>query len=203
MHEKYLDGFDPTRCALLAMDFQTSIIQAIGDCAPLLKSTGMAMKAVRRAGGKVAYVRVAFRPEEVQAFPSHSAMGARIRAAGSRMLADSPATTILEDIAPLPGDIVVRKKRVGSFSTTGLHFALKEAGIETLALAGVHTSGVILSTAREAHDLDYRVVVLSDCCADPDTNMHEFLLDRIFPKQAAVWSAMQFADLLALHQAST
>lgn len=87
------------------------------------------------------------------------------------------------------GDIVVRKTRVGSFSTTNLDLQLKSAGIDTLILTGVHTSGVILTTVREAHDLDYRVIVLSDACADPDPEIHEFLVTRILPKQALVCSS--------------
>ena len=45
-------------------------------------------------------------------------------------------------------------------------------GIDTLVLAGVHTSGVVLATVRRASDLDYRLIVVRDCCADPDAELH-------------------------------
>ena len=61
-------------------------------------------------------------------------------------------------------------------------------------LAGVHTSGVVLSTVRHAGDLDYRLVVVRDCCADPDAEVHAMLLDNVIPKQAAV---VTMADLAA------
>lgn len=191
------DGIEPARCAVLAMDFQKSIMGFIQNPSELLANTRTVIDVLRQTGGHAAYVRVAFQPEEVCAFPAHSAMGARIRAAGPNMHADSPTTAIHDLIAPLPGDIVVRKTRVGAFSTTDLDLQLKMAGVDTLVLAGVHTSGVVLSTVREAHDLDYRVIVLSDCCADPDVDVHEFLLNHIFKKQASVCSAAQLCRSLS------
>jgi nicotinamidase-related amidase len=53
-------------------------------------------------------------------------------------------------------------------------------------LAGIATSGVVLSTVREGSDLDYRLIVLADGSADPDPEVHEFLTTRIFPRQAEV-----------------
>ena len=71
-------------------------------------------------------------------------------------------------VAPRTGDIVVRKVRVGAFSTTDLDAQLRERGVDTLILAGISTSGVVLSTVRDASDRDYRVVVLADATADPE-----------------------------------
>ena len=50
---------------------------------------------------------------------------------------------------------------------------------------------------REAHDLDYRVIVLSDACADPDAQVHDFLVGRIFPRQALVCAASDLAGMLS------
>jgi nicotinamidase-related amidase len=63
-------------------------------------------------------------------------------------------------------------------------------------LAGVRTSGVVLSTVRHAGDLDYRLVVVRDCCADPDAEVHAMLLDIIIPKQAAVVTMPELAEAL-------
>ena len=62
----------------------------------------------------------------------------------------------------------MRKQRVGAFSTTDLHEQLQARGIDTLVLAGISTSGCVHSTVLDAFDRDYRVIVLSDACADPD-----------------------------------
>jgi nicotinamidase-related amidase len=81
---------------------------------------------------------------------------------------------------------VVRKTRVGAFTTTDLDDRLRAAGISNLVLAGLSTSGVVLSTVREAMDRDYRIVVLSDACADRDLDTHRFLTERLFPAHAYV-----------------
>lgn len=184
--------FDPTRCAVLAMDLQKSILGFLPNPADLLSTVSRVIDAVRRHGGYAGFVRVGFLAAELDSFPEHSAMGARVRAAGPKMHADSEMTAVHPAIKPRQGDILVRKTRVGAFSTTDLHFRLKALAVDTLVLTGVYTSGVVLSTVREAHDLDYRIIVLSDGCADPDPEVHTFLVDRIFPKQASVCTA---ADL--------
>ena len=187
---------NPNTLAILAMDFQASILGFLPDPAPLLATVGAVIAAVRRKGGKVGYVRVAFQDDDYAAFPSHSAMGQRIKSAGPNMHANSSKTAVHASIAPETGDIMVRKTRVGAFSSTDLNTQLKRAGIETLVLAGVHTGGVTLSTVREAHDLDYRVIVLSDACADPDPEVHECLMKKVFPRQASVMTVPEFTRLL-------
>ena len=69
-------------------------------------------------------------------------------------------------------------------------------GIDTLVLAGVHTSGVVLWAVRHAGDLDYRLVVVRDCWADPDAEVHAMLLDIVIAKQAAVVTAVELAGAL-------
>ena len=48
------------------------------------------------------------------------------------------------------------------------------------------TSGVVLSTVRQAADLDYRLVVLADGCLDADPEVHRVLTEKVFPRQADV-----------------
>ena len=103
------------------------------------------------------------------------------------------------DVAPQEGDIVVRKQRVGAFSTTDLHEQLQARGIDTLLLAGISTSGCVHSTVLDAFDRDYRVIVLSDACADPDTEAHEFLLGHTFPKRGEVITISDLNDTLSSH----
>jgi nicotinamidase-related amidase len=49
----------------------------------------------------------------------------------------------------------------------------------------VATSGVVLHTLVDAADRDYAVTVLRDCCADPEPDVHEFLLERVFQGRGA------------------
>ena len=70
--------------------------------------------------------------------------------------------------------------------STALDLILRANARDTLIILGYATSGVVLSTVRFATDLDYRLVVVEDCCADQDPDVHDFLTQRIFPRQAEV-----------------
>ena len=68
--------------------------------------------------------------------------------------------------------------------------------IDALILFGIATSGVVLSTLLEACDADYRIVVIADCCADLDAELHGTLLNRLFPQRAGVMTASDFVKAL-------
>ena len=183
---------DPRTTALLVMDYQPGIVGRLPDPEGQLALAERVIAAVRDKGGHVGYVRVAFTDDEVSAMPQRSAMAAAVASGGSALHADAPETQVHERLAPGDGDVVVRKRRVGAFSTTDLHEQLRALGVETIVLAGISTSGVVLSTVRDGADRDYRIVVLSDASADPDPEVHEFLTTRVFPRQAAVMTADEF-----------
>jgi len=177
------------------MDYQNGVVDMLGEPEDLLSRAASAVDTIRRAGGVVGYVRVAFEDADLAAFPPTSGMGARVAASGQALHNDSPSTAVHDRVAPREGDIIVRKVRVGAFSTTDLDAQLRERGVDTLILAGISTSGVVLSTVRDASDRDYRVLVLEDATADREDDIHSFLIERIFPRQAEV---ITVADLDAL-----
>jgi len=69
---------------------------------------------------------------------------------------------------------------------------LRAKEIDTLVLFGIATSGVVLSTLLEAADTDYRAVVIADCCADTDAELHRVLIERLFPLRGEVTTAAEF-----------
>jgi nicotinamidase-related amidase len=174
-----------SRDALLIMDVQQGIVQRFGDDQGLLGRLGTAIGAARAAGIPVIYVVVRFR----KGYPEVSARNrafATIRGAGVAMEESNPATAIHPAVAPLGGDIVVTKRRVSAFSGSDLDVVLRALQVDGLVLAGIATSGVVLSTLRAAADMDFRCTVLSDCCADGDEEVHRVLTTKVFPRQAAV-----------------
>ena len=179
------------------MDYQNGVVDMLGDPDDLLSRAASAIATVRRAGGHVGYVRVAFEDADFQAIPPTSRMGARVGTSATAFHNDSPATAVHDRVAPEPGDIIVRKVRVGAFSTTDLDAQLRERGVDTLILAGISTSGVVLSTVRDASDRDYRVLVLADATADREPDVHAFLTERIFPRQADVITVAELEALLS------
>ena len=187
---------DPGRTALLVMDFQPGIVANLPDPETVLERAAAAIAIARERGATVGYVRVAFTPEDLENVPETSRMAPLAAAAGARLDAGSPETAVHERVAPREGDIVVRKTRVGAFSTTDLAEQLSAKGIDTIVLAGISTSGVVLSTVRDAHDRDYRVLVLADASADPKPEVHHFLTTEIFPRQAEVITVEELGSLL-------
>jgi nicotinamidase-related amidase len=185
---------DPRRTALLVMDYQAGILGRLPGAGELLARAADAIAIVRGQGGHVGYVRVGFEDADYDAVPAHSHFAPLLAAGGQALHAGSPGTAVHDAVAPEPGDIVVRKTRVGAFSTTDLDQQLRDRGITTLILAGISTSGVVLSTVRDAADRDYQVFVLADGCADPVPGVHEFLTEKIFPRQAHVITSGELKD---------
>jgi nicotinamidase-related amidase len=96
------------------------------------------------------------------------------------------------EVAPIEGDIIVTKRRVSGFSGSDLDVVLRGLGVEKLAVAGVATSGAVLSTVRQAADLDFDITVLPELCYDHDPEVHRVLVDKIFTRQAHVLPAEEW-----------
>jgi nicotinamidase-related amidase len=148
----------------------------------------------RDARMMVIHVVVAFRPGHPELSPRNPVFSA-VKANGM-MVAGSEGAAIHPAAAAREGEPIVVKHRISPFVGTDLETLLRANGIDTPVLAGVHTSGVVLSTVRHAGDLDYRLFVVSDCCADPDAQVHAMLLDVVIAKQAAVVTTAEFAGAL-------
>ncbi|WP_406121177.1 cysteine hydrolase family protein [Streptomyces sp. NBC_00989] len=190
-----LPTITPERTALLVMDFQNGIVPIAPDSDALVERVKDTIAYVRAAGGAIGYVRVAFTEDDWAAVPETNKSFSAV-AAAKMLHHEDDATRIDARITPEDGDIVVRKIRYGSGSTTDLHEQLSDRGIDTLVLAGISTSGVVLSTVIDAADRDYRVFVLSDGVADPDADTHRVLVEKVFPSRAHVIDTTGLRQLL-------
>jgi nicotinamidase-related amidase len=190
------NGFDPKRTALLVMDFQSGIVGRLAEPDALIGRVRDAIADVRAHEGVIGYVRVALTDDDYATVPATNATFAA--AAESRAMGDDdPSTAIIDTLSPEQGDIVVRKVRIGAMSTTDLDQRLRARGVNTVVLAGVSTSGVVLSTVIDAADRDYRVYVLSDGVADFDPDVHDVLLNKIFGRRATVIDSAELHNMLA------
>ncbi|MCX5215943.1 cysteine hydrolase [Kitasatospora sp. NBC_00240] len=191
-------ALDPVRTALLVMDYQPATLAHLSegwDYDALLARMEGAIAAVRANGGTIAYVRVGFTEADWDAIPATNKSFAPL-AQHRLMHHEDAATAIHERLAPQDGDIIVRKIRYGGMSTTDLDEQLREHEITTLVVSGFSTSGVVLSTVIDAADRDYQLYVLSDGVADPDTEVHNILLHRVFPSRAHVIDTAELHTLL-------
>jgi nicotinamidase-related amidase len=174
--------------AILVMDVQVGVVERVAESSEsLLAAVERATTAARDAGIAVIYVRVAFRPGAPE-ISGRNRIFSTIARSGAMSLSD-PATQIHPAIAPRSNDIVVTKKRVSAFTGSDLEVVLRSLDVDSLVLTGIATSGVVLSTLRQAAELDYEVTVLRDACADADAEVHRVLLDKVFPRQATVLGA--------------
>jgi nicotinamidase-related amidase len=153
------------------------------------------LDAARQAGLFVGYCISHFRPGFPEVSDRNTTRAAR-RDAGEVLPVD-PAALILPVVQPQAGEPVIAKHRTSAFSGSAFEMILRAHNIETLILMGHATSGVILSTVRLAADLDYRLIVVEDGCADRDPEVHTLLMAKVFPRQATVVRAKDLVAALA------
>jgi nicotinamidase-related amidase len=178
------------------MDYQQDIVSSVAAHQPqLLERAAAVLSGARLAGVPVIYVVVRFRP----GYPEVSDRNLLFRGlkVAGRLGEGTPGAEIHAQVAPQPTEVIVTKRRVGAFSTTDLETVLRARQVTCLVLLGIATSGVVLSTVRWAADADYALIVLEDCCADGDEEVHRVLMQKVFPRQATVVPSQAFLQALA------
>ncbi len=124
---------------------------------------------------------VGFRPNFPEISPNNKSFSALMNnSSTATMINPLPSINLQEN------DLLVIKHRVSAFSGSDLEIILRSQNIKHLILTGIATSGVVLSTLREAADKDYQLTVLSDLSADFDPEIQTVLIEKVFPKQADV-----------------
>lgn len=166
--------------ALLVMDVQPGIVDRLPNRDDYLARVTAAVRAAHERTIPVIYVVVGFRPGMPEVSASNRAFSGIKGQAPPTMIDPRPS------LVPEGTDVVVTKRRVSAFTGSDLEVVLRGLNIGHLVLCGIATSGVVLSTLREAADKDYRITVLGDLCADMDDEVHQVLLTKVFPRQAEV-----------------
>ncbi len=171
-----------TKTLFLVMDMMNDLIAENGFSAAsygvqvkernVLANTAESIAEARAAGAQIGYVRVGF-SADYRECPPASPIFSGARKHGIFKLG-TWGTEVHPALAPQEGDFDIVKHRVSPFYATSLDAILRANGIERIVMCGVSTNGVVHSGAREAHDRDYEVVILEDCCAgvSPDEHSH-------------------------------
>ncbi len=177
---------DKSKTALLIADFYGDMMSTIPHAVErqVVEKTQALQKAARDAGILICYSATVFRSGYPEITDRNKTFSLR-KASGQPAVGD-PMQVIHSAVKPIDGEVVVGKHRVNALFGTDLDMTLKANDIHNLILLGYATSGVVLSTTRYAADLDYRLYIVEDCCADQDAEVHDFLTLRIFPRQADV-----------------
>ncbi|MDE2844146.1 MAG: cysteine hydrolase [Chloroflexota bacterium] len=184
---------DKSTTALLIADFYAEMMNSIPHAIErgVVARTQALQQAARNAGIMVCYSATVFRPGYPEISERNKTFSQR-KASGQPAISD-PIQVIHESVTPVEGEVVAGKHRVNAMFGTDLEMSLRANNIETLIILGYATSGVVLSTTRYASDADFRLIIVEDCCSDQDPEVHDFLTQRIFPRQADV---VQSADVI-------
>ncbi len=187
-------NIDARKTAVLAMDLQMGIFDFAPGARACLPQAARAAQAARDAGMLLIHVGLGFEPGYPEISPRHPRFS-MLKDRGLFVVGSESARVHADIIRP--GELLVCKRRVGAFSGSTLGMILSSRGVENLVMFGVSTSGVVLSTLRAASDMDYRCVVIKDACFDPDPEVHRVLTEKVFPAQAEVATADEFASARA------
>jgi nicotinamidase-related amidase len=168
-------NFDPSRTALIVVDMLVDFfdpdIWPESDLPPMREALcGRINACVRRfraAGSPVIWVKQAFEPDLSDAFPHMRRTGKAYTIRGT------PGAELLPELTFARDDPVIFKKRFSAFFGTGLADRLTELNIETVVLCGVTTSWCIRSTATDAYQNGFEVLLAGDCMAGFKKTDHE------------------------------
>ncbi|MGW6412691.1 cysteine hydrolase family protein [Streptomyces vinaceus] len=189
------------RTALIGLDYIVDIMHPAGKiarCAPqaterkIVARFNAAKEFAREAGWLTVVVKVGFEAG-YRDQPKHSPLFGRADECGALVLG-GPGTSFHPDLRVDADDIVIAKPRVSAFYGTRLQQTLSASGVERVVLCGVSTGMAVQSTARDAHDRDYRVVIAEDACAAPTPAEHDASL-RTLSQIATITTTEALADL--------
>lgn len=187
---------DPHTTALIVIDMQRDFCapggyaaQAGLDVARLaapIAAIRRLLDAARRTPALVVHTREGHRPDLSDCPPAKLrrsvAAGAPIGSPGplGRLLVRGErGHDFVDELQPLPGEVVLDKPGYGAFHQTDLAQVLANRGITALVICGVTTEVCVHSTLREAVDRGYDCVVVGEACAASEPQLHEPALAMI------------------------
>lgn len=177
------------RCALVVIDLQKGIVSA-----PRAHPTGPVVQNAQRLAR-------AFRGAQLPVVLVNVLGMAPGRTEAPRPQTPWPAdfSDLIPELEAAASDHLVSKRTWGAFTHTDLLDYLRERQISQVVLAGIATSIGVESTARQAHEFGFNVVLATDAMTDASAEAHENTVTRIFPRLGESGTT---ADIIGLLKAT-
>lgn len=186
-----MSDFNPATTALVVIDLQEGILPFAGgphSADDVVSRTAQLADKFRAYAAPVVLVRVGWSADFGDALrqPVDAPMGGH--ALPDNWWTYPPA------LGKRDSDIEVTKRQWGAFYGTDLELQLRRRGIDTIVLCGISTNIGVESTARNAWELGFNLIVVEDACSAADAEQHQGSMTHIFPRIGKVRST---AELLA------
>jgi biuret amidohydrolase len=204
----------PGSTALIVIDMQRDFLDPrgyvgqsgvdVGILRAAIPNVRRLLDAARAADIRVIHTREGHRPDLADLNPTKARRAAGVGAAiGSRgplgrlLVRGEPGHGIIEELLPLPSEVVIDKPGFGAFYATDLELVLRAWGVTALTLAGVTTDVCVHSTLREAVDRGFECQTVGDACAAADRSIHEAMLSCITGEGGILGRVVSTAEAVA------
>lgn len=211
-HWPYQGAVPIERTAILCIDWQIDFcgaggyVDAMGYDLSLTRSgiepTQAVLDAWRSHGGTVVHTREGHKADLSDCPPNKLWRSKQIGAGigdpgpcGRILVRGEPGWAIIDELAPLPGEPVIDKPSKGAFTTTDIDLVLRNRGITHLIFTGITTDVCVHTIMREANDLGYECLLLSDCTGATEYNNYLAALQMI-KMQGGVFGSVADSDAL-------
>lgn len=198
---------DMQRDFLLPGGFGASLGNDVAELAKVVPPLTALLAAARAAGLLVVHTREGHRPDLSDCPPAKLERGAPSKRIGDEgaygriLIRGEYGHDIVDELAPIEGEVVIDKPGKGAFYATDLQDVLTAAGITTLLVTGVTTEVCVHTTTREANDRGYECLVVSDCVGSYFPEFQRVGLQMIAAQGGIFgWVADSAAVIPALHQ---
>lgn len=172
MLNDYLNHWEPER--------RQELTRAINELVGIMRSNS----------NPIIWIRQEFEPDLSDAFQEMKAKGIHTTIKGTA------GCQIVPELDTAPTDTVLVKKRYSAFFGTGLDGTLAQLRPDTIILAGINTHACIRTTAIDAYQRDWPLVLALDCIDSYDREHHEISLKYMKDKHAAVLTNREIESAL-------